>query len=399
MASTDKVSEKVQAAIFAQLLNTPHNDECADCGSRSPTWVSLDFGVFVCMRCSGVHRQLGPHISRVRSVKLDGWTKDNIEIMAKVGNKIANDYYEHKMPTGYRKPGANSSPEECRRFVDEKYIKKAFVPAGYQEPVKELIACRKNGTDPDFSYSQQKQQKQNKQPEPTQPVVEAEPKSNQSAFKFIRKKSMSLDRAHESHQDKKPVQHNQNHHHQDLLSGDIDLLGSDPAPTEKLETHSASPVKKINFANFKKAQSQPGMHHSNSQPDHLNVAWALEGAQPNDNSVTSQPQPQENKVDVMKLYSQPQGHQNHFMSGMQQSWQYNNNGWNNGMNANFGGGYQGGFPPNYGNQGFQGHPNMGYNPYMNNVQMGAGPNFGQGPMQNQFNSSGFVQAPGPNKYF
>jgi hypothetical protein len=318
MASQVKVPEKVQAAIFAQLLNTPANAECADCCSRSPTWVSLDFGVFVCMRCSGVHRQLGPHISRVRSVKLDGWTKDNIEIMAKVGNRVANDYYEHKMPTGYRKPGSNSSPEECRRFVDEKYIKKAFIPAGYQEPVKELIASRKNDTEPDFSYSHP--QKQNKQPEPsqpTQPVTEAEPK-NQSAFKFIRKKSMSLDRANEPHQDKKSAQHNQhNHHHQDLLSSDVDLLGSDPLPTEKLETHSASPIKKINFASFKKAQSQPGgMHHSNSQPDHLNVAWELEGAQPTDNSVTSQPQPQENKVDVMKLYSQPQGHQNHFMSGM-----------------------------------------------------------------------------------
>jgi stromal membrane-associated protein len=323
MASQDKVSEKVQLAIFSQLLSTPANSECGDCNSRNPTWVSLDFGVFVCMRCSGVHRQLGPHISRVRSVKLDGWTKGNLEIMAKVGNKVANDYYEHKMPTGYRKPGSNSSPEECRKFVDEKYIRKAFVPTGYQEPVKELIASRKNGSDPDFGYSQQKQ---NKQPEPVQPVVEAEPKS-QSAFKFIRKKSMSLDRVNESHQEKKPVQHNQHnqhsHHHQDLLTPEVDLLGSDPVPTEKLETHSASPVKKINFASFKKAQSQPpGMHHSNSQPDHVNVGWELEASQPANNSTTSQPQPQpqsqsqENKVDLMKLYSQPQGHQNHFMSGM-----------------------------------------------------------------------------------
>lgn len=390
MTSQEKVSEKVQIAIFNQILNSPANSECADCGTRDPNWVSLDFGVFVCMRCSGVHRQLGPHISRVRSVKLDGWTKDNIEIMAKVGNRVANAFYENKMSAGYRKPGTNSTPEECRRFVDEKYIKKAFVPAGYQEPVKELIASRKNGTDPDFGYSQQKQ---NKQPEPVQPVVEAQPK-NQSAFKFIRKKSMSLDRANDGHQEKKPVQnHQQNHHHQDLLSGDDDLLGSDPAPVEKLETHSASPVKgKINFANFKKAQSQPGggMHHSNSQPEHLSAAWELEASQPANNTATTQNQAQDNKVDVMKLYSQPQGHQNHFM---QQNWY--NNGWNNGMNQNFNGGFQGGFPQqNY--QGFQGNPNMGYNPYMNHM---AGPNFSQGHMQNQFNNNGFVQAPGPNKYF
>lgn len=73
--------------------------------------------------------------------------------MATVGNRIANDYYENRMPTGYRKPGANSSPEECRRFVDEKYVKKAFAPSGFREPVKDFVDCRNKGTKPDFSYS------------------------------------------------------------------------------------------------------------------------------------------------------------------------------------------------------------------------------------------------------
>lgn len=73
--------------------------------------------------------------------------------MQAVGNKLANDFYEYKMPSGYRKPGANSSPEECRRFVDEKYIRKAFAPQGHQEPVKEFLACRKKGVEPDFGFS------------------------------------------------------------------------------------------------------------------------------------------------------------------------------------------------------------------------------------------------------
>jgi hypothetical protein len=37
---------------------------------------SLDFGVFVCMNCSGAHRALGPSITRVKSTKLDTWNKD-----------------------------------------------------------------------------------------------------------------------------------------------------------------------------------------------------------------------------------------------------------------------------------------------------------------------------------
>ena len=73
--------------------------------------------------------------------------------MATVGNKIANDYYEHKMPTGYRRPGPNASTDECRRFVDDKYINKRFIPSGFPEPVKDFVACREKGTKPDFSYS------------------------------------------------------------------------------------------------------------------------------------------------------------------------------------------------------------------------------------------------------
>jgi len=84
---------------------------------------------------------------------LDGWQKDNIEIMAAVGNKLANDFYEYKMPSGYRKPTANSSPEECRRFIDEKYIRKAFSPPGFPEPVKEFLAAREKGEKPKFEFS------------------------------------------------------------------------------------------------------------------------------------------------------------------------------------------------------------------------------------------------------
>ncbi len=155
--SKDNMPEKVQEAIFNDLLSRPDNQSCADCDSNSPTWVSIDFGVFLCLRCAGnptsncfisslgVHRKLGPHITRVRSSKLDAWKKENIEIIAHTGNKISNDFYEYKMPSGYHRPTTQSTMDACSRFVNEKYIKKLFSPPKYPTPVEEFVANRSNG--------------------------------------------------------------------------------------------------------------------------------------------------------------------------------------------------------------------------------------------------------------
>lgn len=51
----------------------PGNGQCADCNSPNPDWASLNLGILMCIECSGVHRNLGSHISKVRSLDLDGW--------------------------------------------------------------------------------------------------------------------------------------------------------------------------------------------------------------------------------------------------------------------------------------------------------------------------------------
>jgi len=54
------------------LLAHPGNKRCADCGERSPRFASTTFGVFLCNRCFGIHRGLGTHISKTRSVRCVG---------------------------------------------------------------------------------------------------------------------------------------------------------------------------------------------------------------------------------------------------------------------------------------------------------------------------------------
>lgn len=50
---------------IATLRRVCGNDRCADCGAAEPDWASLNLGVLVCIECSGVHRNLGVHISKV----------------------------------------------------------------------------------------------------------------------------------------------------------------------------------------------------------------------------------------------------------------------------------------------------------------------------------------------
>lgn len=92
-------NEKNQQILKA-LLKEPGNRFCSDCKNAShPRWASWNLGIFICIRCSGIHRSMGTHISRVKSVDLDSWTDEQVASMVKWGNDRANAYWEAKLPS------------------------------------------------------------------------------------------------------------------------------------------------------------------------------------------------------------------------------------------------------------------------------------------------------------
>lgn len=110
------------------LLLQSDNRACADCGAPDPKWASANIGVFICLKCCGVHRSLGTHISKVLSVTLDEWTDDEIDAMVEVGgNASANSIYEAFIPEGYPKPGPDSGHEERAKFIRSKYELQDFL--------------------------------------------------------------------------------------------------------------------------------------------------------------------------------------------------------------------------------------------------------------------------------
>ncbi len=102
--AADKAQNEKNIKILKELMMRPENRKCVDCRKRDPRWASWNLGVFFCIRCSGIHRSLGVHISKVKSVDLDTWTTDQVQNMVKWGNSKANSYWESQLPSNFEPP-------------------------------------------------------------------------------------------------------------------------------------------------------------------------------------------------------------------------------------------------------------------------------------------------------
>jgi len=117
--------EKVQT-ILTSMLRDEDNKYCVDCDSKGPRWASWNLGVFLCIRCAGIHRNLGVHISKVKSVNLDSWTPQQVASMQAMGNSKGRAVYEANIPDDFRRPQTDSAVES---FIRQKYEKKKFIAA------------------------------------------------------------------------------------------------------------------------------------------------------------------------------------------------------------------------------------------------------------------------------
>ncbi|XP_060040329.1 arf-GAP with GTPase, ANK repeat and PH domain-containing protein 3 isoform X1 [Erinaceus europaeus] len=115
------------AALAVQAVRTVRgNSFCIDCDAPNPDWASLNLGALMCIECSGTHRHLGAHLSRVRSLDLDNWPPELLAVMTAMGNALANSVWEGAVD-GYTKPGPDACREEKERWIRAKYEQKRFL--------------------------------------------------------------------------------------------------------------------------------------------------------------------------------------------------------------------------------------------------------------------------------
>ncbi|XP_058063366.1 arf-GAP with coiled-coil, ANK repeat and PH domain-containing protein 2 [Anopheles bellator] len=114
---------------WTQMLKIPGNARCADCGNNDPKWASINLGITLCIACSGVHRSLGVHHSKVRSLTLDVWEPEILRVMIELGNDVINRVYEGNAARVARFDRATDNCEITVReaWIRAKYIERQFV--------------------------------------------------------------------------------------------------------------------------------------------------------------------------------------------------------------------------------------------------------------------------------
>lgn len=129
-----------------------------------PDWACINLGIMICIECSGIHRSMGVHISKVRSISLDSWTTELLDLMRAVGNTKFNALYEGALQESAEdgtedlasalhapKPNPSSTRDEREAFIACKYQRKAFLSKSVlaqasldpKEHLKELMECAK----------------------------------------------------------------------------------------------------------------------------------------------------------------------------------------------------------------------------------------------------------------
>ncbi|XP_059023621.1 arf-GAP with GTPase, ANK repeat and PH domain-containing protein 1 isoform X3 [Mustela lutreola] len=121
-----RLTSQSEAMALQSIRNIRGNSHCVDCETQNPNWASLNLGALMCIECSGIHRNLGTHLSRVRSLDLDDWPIELIKVMSSIGNELANSVWEESSQ-GRTKPSMDSTREEKERWIRAKYEQKLFL--------------------------------------------------------------------------------------------------------------------------------------------------------------------------------------------------------------------------------------------------------------------------------
>ncbi|NXA21108.1 ASAP1 protein, partial [Ibidorhyncha struthersii] len=119
--------EELTRAIIKEVRGMPGNRECCDCSAPDPTWLSINLGILICIECSGIHREMGVHLSRIQSLSLDKLTTSELLLARNISNSGFNNIMEANLPSFSLKPTVHSDMAFRKHFIISKYVEKKYV--------------------------------------------------------------------------------------------------------------------------------------------------------------------------------------------------------------------------------------------------------------------------------
>uniref|UniRef100_A0A4W4GB18 ArfGAP with SH3 domain, ankyrin repeat and PH domain 1b n=1 Tax=Electrophorus electricus TaxID=8005 RepID=A0A4W4GB18_ELEEL len=122
----DDSLEDLTKAIIEDTLRTPGNDACCDCDAPEPKWLSTNLGILTCIECSGIHREMGVHVSRIQSIELDKLGTSELLLAKNIGNSSFNEILEGNLPSPSPKPTPSSDMTERKEYINAKYVEHRF---------------------------------------------------------------------------------------------------------------------------------------------------------------------------------------------------------------------------------------------------------------------------------
>ncbi|KAM7368310.1 hypothetical protein PAMP_014543 [Pampus punctatissimus] len=119
----NNIVQELTKAIVGEVKRMSGNDSCCDC----PTWLSTNLGVLICIECSGIHREMGVHYSRIQSLDLDVLGTSELLLAKNVGNAIFNEIMEADLgEQDVTKPDPSSDMQMRKDYITAKYTEKRF---------------------------------------------------------------------------------------------------------------------------------------------------------------------------------------------------------------------------------------------------------------------------------